>query len=163
MRMQTLPVCGPSSMNKIHFAQKSRTGYLLELAGCPFSWTSKLRTEIALLTMESEYIALSQAMRELIPLRRVVAEIASALGMEASSECRTHSKLFEDNNGALTMAQVPRITVRNAVKCHFFHDHVSRGNIQVLKIDTTKQKADMLTKGLVVELFVRLRLLIMGW
>jgi len=45
--------------------------------------------------MESDYIALSQAMRELIPLRQVVvAEIASALCMEASSECRTHSKLF---------------------------------------------------------------------
>ena len=105
-------------------------------------------------------------MRELIPLRRVVAEIASALGIEASSECRTHFKLFEDNNGALTTAQVPRITARNqhfAVKCHFFRDHVSRGNIQVLKIDTTKQKADMLTKGLVDELFVRFCLIIMGW
>ena len=102
----------------------------------------------------------------MIPLRRVVAEIASALGMEASSECRTYSKLFEDNNGALTMAQVPRITVRNrhfAVKYHFFRNHVSRGDIQVLKIDTTKQKADMLTKALVDELFVRLRLIIMGW
>jgi hypothetical protein len=144
----------------------SKSRYLLELAGCPISWTSKLQTEIALPTMESEYIALSQAMRELIPLRRVVAEIASALGIEASSECRTHFKLFEDNNGALTMAQVPRITVRNrhfAVKYHFFRNHVSRGDIQVLKIDTTKQKADMLTKALVDELFVRLRLIIMGW
>jgi glucose/arabinose dehydrogenase len=47
---------------------KSRTGCLLELAGCPNTWTSKQQTESALPTMELEYIALSQAMRELIPL-----------------------------------------------------------------------------------------------
>lgn len=41
---------------------KSRTGYVLVVAGCPVTWVSKLQTEIALSTMEAEYIALSQAM-----------------------------------------------------------------------------------------------------
>jgi hypothetical protein len=49
----------------------SRTGYVLELAGCPLSWTSKLQTEIAMSTMEAEYVSLSQGMRELIPVRRL--------------------------------------------------------------------------------------------
>jgi Reverse transcriptase (RNA-dependent DNA polymerase) len=43
---------------------KSRTGYVLTLAGCPLTWVSKLQTEIALSTLESEYIALSTAIRE---------------------------------------------------------------------------------------------------
>jgi hypothetical protein len=96
MRTHTLPGLWAGEHEQDPVCSKSRTGYLwLELAGCPISWTRKLLTEIALLTMESDYIALSQAMRELIPLRQVVvAEIASALCMEASSECRTHSKLF---------------------------------------------------------------------
>ena len=46
----------------------SRTGYIIQHTGCPVIWYSKLQTEIALSTMEAEYIALSQAMQEVIPL-----------------------------------------------------------------------------------------------
>jgi len=37
---------------------KSRTGYLIEVQGCPVIWCSKLQTNIATSTMESEYTAL---------------------------------------------------------------------------------------------------------
>ena len=47
---------------------KSRTGYVLLLANCPLMWVSKLQTEIASSTMESEYIALSQSLKDIIPL-----------------------------------------------------------------------------------------------
>jgi hypothetical protein len=39
-------------------------GYIITYAGCPMHWSSKMQTEIALSTTEAEYIALSQAMRE---------------------------------------------------------------------------------------------------
>ena len=45
----------------------SRTGYVLMYANCPVLFCSKLQTEIALSTTEAEYIALSQATRELLP------------------------------------------------------------------------------------------------
>ena len=54
---------------------KSRSGYVMMLNGCPVHWVSKLQTEIALSTLESEYIALSTAMRELLPMRNFVLEI----------------------------------------------------------------------------------------
>ena len=41
----------------------SRTGFVIMYAGCPITWGSKLQTEIALSTTESEYIALSSATR----------------------------------------------------------------------------------------------------
>jgi len=41
---------------------KSHTGYVLLFGGCPLLWVSKLQTEIALSTMEVEYIALSHSM-----------------------------------------------------------------------------------------------------
>jgi hypothetical protein len=46
----------------------SRTGFVIMYAGCPLIWVSKLQTEGALSTTEAEYTALSQSMRELIPL-----------------------------------------------------------------------------------------------
>eukprot|EP00957_Ditylum_brightwellii_P017230 1298674-Ditylum_brightwellii.AAC.1 len=42
----------------------SRTGYVIKYANCPIVWMSNLQSEIAMSTTESEYIALSQAMRE---------------------------------------------------------------------------------------------------
>ena len=145
---------------------KSRSGYILEYAGCPLIWSSKLQTEIALSTMESEYIALSQAMRELIPLRRLVAEMASSLDLGVPTGCRTYSKVFEDNSSAIIMAKVPRITLRNrhfAVKYHFFREHVRLGEVEIIKVESENQKADLLTKGLGFELFPKIRKLLLGW
>lgn len=53
----------------------SWTGYIITYCGCPIHWASKLQTEIALSTTESEYIALSMATRELLPLHQLVTEI----------------------------------------------------------------------------------------
>ena len=47
----------------------SRKGFVIMYAGCPITWGSKLQTEISLSTTESEYIALSSAMREVIPFQ----------------------------------------------------------------------------------------------
>ena len=43
--------------------------------GCPVIWVSKMQTEIALSTTEAEYIALSQAMRDVIPLVNLLSEL----------------------------------------------------------------------------------------
>ena len=47
----------------------SRTRFVIRYAGCPFIWSSKLQTEIALSADESEYIAMSQALREALPVQ----------------------------------------------------------------------------------------------
>ena len=46
----------------------SRTGYLIRYNGCNIMWKSQLQTEITLSTAESEYVALSQALRPMIPV-----------------------------------------------------------------------------------------------
>jgi len=60
---------------------KSRTGYVLLLSGCPIIWVSKLQSDIALSTMEAEYNALSMAMKDLLPLKRLVSEVAGAVNL----------------------------------------------------------------------------------
>jgi hypothetical protein len=50
----------------------SCTGYVICYAGCPMFWQSKLQTEIALSTAEAEYIALSQALRETLPMTNLM-------------------------------------------------------------------------------------------
>ena len=146
---------------------KSRTGYCLTLGTCPVIWVSKLQTEIALSTTEAEYIALSQAMRELIPMRRLLQETGSALNLDFSKPAIIHSTVFEDNNGAISLATSPKISPRTkhiAIKYHHFRESVGEGKgIKIEPIDTTIQKADMFTKGLPAETLQRLRRLLMGW
>ena len=85
----------------------SRTGYVLTYSGCPISWVSQMQTEIALSTTEAEYIALSQSMRDLIPIRSILIELSMILGLKINTPV-THSTVYEDNNGALELAKEPK-------------------------------------------------------
>lgn len=60
----------------------SRSGYIITFASCPILWTLKIQTETALLTTKAEYISLSQALRDLIPLRTVLQEVSKTFGYE---------------------------------------------------------------------------------
>jgi hypothetical protein len=140
---------------------KSRTGYLISIGGCLPTRTSKLQTEVALLT---EYIALPQSMRELFPFRELVQELSTTMAYKKEFEIRTHSKVFEDNNGALILASSPRMSPRSkhiAVKYRSFRSHVADGSTKILKITTEGQKADILTKEPVRAIFESIRLLVM--
>ena len=52
-----------------------RDGYVMYYAGFPVSWKSKLQPEIVLSTAETEYIALLEALRNVIPCMEVLKEM----------------------------------------------------------------------------------------
>ena len=146
---------------------KSRSGYVITFGNTPVTWSSKLQTEIALSTLEAEYIALSSSLRELVPLRRLLEEIGKSLNLEFCNPAMIHSQVFEDNNGALILAESPKMTPRTkhiAVKYHWFRDNIGeKCGIVLKKIESENQKADILTKGLTLDLFRRIRKLLLGW
>jgi len=145
---------------------KSRTGFVLLLGGCPLFWSSKLQTEIALSTTEAEYIVLSQAMRALLPLRSLLIEVGTKMQLQYSNKSIVKTRVWEDNNGALAIATNPtKISARTkhlAIKYHFFRQFIG-DDIQVLKVDTKEQLADMFTKGLPSDTFRVLVYKLMGW
>jgi hypothetical protein len=145
---------------------KSRTGYVLLLANCPLMWVSKLQTEIASSTMEAEYIALSQSVKDLIPLRRLLKLICESVLDTDRYNANMYSSVFEDNNGALQLARAPRMTPRTkhyGIKYHFFREYVNKGDLKLYKVESENQKADIFTKGLVLHIFLIIRKLLMGW
>ena len=75
--------------------------------------------------MEAEYIALSQAMRDLIAIREVISEIQTFVmaGKSKPIQFSTHSKAFtldkipqsivhEDNEACLKFANMPKMSPR---------------------------------------------------
>jgi Reverse transcriptase (RNA-dependent DNA polymerase) len=145
---------------------KSRTGYLVTYAGCPIIWASQLQPEIAQSVTESEYIALSQCLRQTIPLMRLVEEIKEKFDLPMETIPEVRCKLFEDNSGAVELSNVPKMRPRTKhinTKYHHFRSYVAKGLIKVLKIGTEDQLADILTKNLREDLFLKFRKWICGW
>jgi hypothetical protein len=129
---------------------------VVNYAGCPIVWASKLQTETALSSTESEYMALSQTLREVLPLLRLVKELSAAGFDLSTATTRIHCKVFEDNSGALEMARTPKMCPRTKhmnLKYHHFREDVSDGSVSIHAIDNLDQLADISTKPLGLVLF----------
>ncbi|KAL7476676.1 hypothetical protein ACHAW6_002523 [Cyclotella cf. meneghiniana] len=143
----------------------SRSGFVIMYARCPITWSSKLQTEIALGTMEAEYIVLSQSVREVIPCMELMQEIDAIFGVHNPS-LKFHCRVFEDNRSCIRVAENPKFTPRTkhiAVKYHHFHKHMPDGTIKIEHKDTKDQVADIIfTKPLADSMFNYLRSKLMG-
>jgi hypothetical protein len=87
--------------------------------GCSVLWKSQLQTSIATSTMESEYIALSIALRAAIPLLDICVSINEGLGLTKQKLLTFKTTIHEDNMGALTLAKLEpgRHTPRSKILC----------------------------------------------
>ena len=161
----------------------SRTGFVIYYAGCPVYWQSKLQTEIALSTAEAKYIAMSQALRETIPLATLMREMNEicplCLLREMNEICplclpqpKFIIKVREDNQSCIAIAENPKFTPRTkhiAIKYHHFRKHVITqanldGFISLEYCSTHDQIADIFTKPIRDDIFFKLRKgLNMGW
>ena len=75
---------------------KSRTRYLIKFGFVSILWVSNFK-KIAISTMEAEYIALYQAMRDLIPIRETVKEIYyKVFKKQLNPKCTAQSKIFSE-------------------------------------------------------------------
>jgi hypothetical protein len=69
------------------------------LKGVPLLWASKMQTQIALSKMEAEYISLSHAMHDLIPIQEVLKEIMSVVfKISKTISNQTYSKSVDSND-----------------------------------------------------------------
>jgi hypothetical protein len=87
----------------------SQTGYVIWYAGCPIYWQIKLQTEIALSTAEAEYTALSQALRETLPMTGLMKAINVIFFLFLPSP-RFVMKVREDNQSCIAIAQNPKFS-----------------------------------------------------
>ena len=145
---------------------RSRHGYIITYAGCPIVTKSQLQTEICLSTTESEYTGLSYALREAIPIIRLLDEMKGMGFPVTSTEAKIKCEVFEDNSGALEIAKNPKYRPRTKHlngRLHHFRSWVESKRITIHKIDTTEQCADYLTKAVPVDILTYLRKKVMGW
>jgi len=129
--------------------RRSTTGYILYLAGAPIVYRSIRQPCVALSTMEAEYIALSEAARETLWLRALLAEI---------SVCENHlytkpnsTTIWSDSQAAISFGNsfIEKTRTKHiAIKFHFLREHVKEKELCLKYIPGYNNVADILTKPL---------------
>ena len=124
--------------------RRSTSGMVFTAGGNPISWRSSLQKVVALSTTKAEYIALSDAVKEGVWLKR----FAEELGFPQDSV-----EIFCDSQSAIALSKnavYHEKTKHVATKYHFIRDLIVAGEVQVLKIATEYNPADIFTKVLPV-------------
>ncbi|GJX81812.1 retrotransposon protein, putative, ty1-copia subclass [Tanacetum coccineum] len=119
---------------------RSMTGYMFMVHGCAVSWKATLQHVVALSTIEAEYMALTEAIKESIWLKDLLIELGVNL-RSVVVNC--------DNQGAIHLS-------RNAmfhewakhinVRYHFIREIMESKEIEVAKINTEDNATKAFTK-----------------
>eukprot|EP00253_Pinus_taeda_P021348 PITA_21348 len=132
--------------------RKSTAGYVFSLGFGAVTWTSKKQQAVALSSTEAEYRGAVKASCEAVWLRRMLAN------MHVSQTGPT--SLFCDNQGVLKLAKNPVFHERTKhveTHCHYICQLVEDGSVQLRYVPTTEQPADIFTKPLGPDKFVKFR------
>ncbi|CAI7788299.1 unnamed protein product [Closterium sp. NIES-54] len=119
-------------------------GFICCVGGGPTAWESKKQVDQALSSVESEYMALFRAVREIVWQRRLLAELGE--------EQQGPTPLYCDSQGAIALAKNPvlhGLTKHMRVKWHWTRSMVAACEVELHYVKTTGQPADMMTKRLV--------------
>ena len=144
----------------------SRSGYIIKLGSWPIIWKSYLQGHKSSSTLESEYSALSDALKALIPLIHIVKEMASMFKGSRFGDTVVKATVFEDNQGAYFLATKQKLSARTkhyALRYHWFWSKYNEGLFKISPCPTELQDADWFTKPLTKDKFRENRKRVMGW
>lgn len=133
--------------------RKSTSGCLFTLAGGAISWKSKKQTSVAQSSMEAEYIAANEAVKDGVWLRNFL------VSLEIVENASDPVTVYCDNQAAIKLSKDPKFHSRARHiegKHHYIRDVINRLKIVRLEfLPGTDMLADPLTKPLSQELFCK--------
>ena len=109
--------------------RKSTTGYVFTLGSAAVSWVSRLQKVISLSSTEAEYVAITEANKELIWLKSFLEELGK--GHESS-------RLYSDSMSAIHLAKNAAFHARMKhiqLRYHFIRKLLEDGQLSLEKID----------------------------
>ncbi|KAK8492465.1 hypothetical protein V6N11_034876 [Hibiscus sabdariffa] len=109
------------------------------------SWKSSKQETIADSTMEAEYIAASEAAKEVVWIKKFISELGDVPSISDAVG------LYCDNNGAIAQAKEPRSHQRSKHILRHFHlirEIIDRVDVEICKVHTDDNIEDPLKKPL---------------
>ncbi|KAE8728448.1 hypothetical protein F3Y22_tig00004355pilonHSYRG00008 [Hibiscus syriacus] len=132
--------------------RRSTTGFVFFMGDIAFTWMSKKQPIVTLSTCEAEYVATTSCVCHAIWLRNLLKEIG-LIQEEPTKVC-------VDNKSAIALAKNPVFHDRSKhidIRYHYIRECVARKDVEVEYMKSQDQVADIFTKPLTSEDFLRLR------
>jgi hypothetical protein len=132
--------------------RKSTSGYAFLMNSGAVSWSLKKQLVVTLFTTEAEFVAAASSTCQVVWLRRIL----TVLNQEQSSP----TVVFCDNISAIKLSKNPVMHGRSKhidVRFHFLRDLVKDGILELIHCSTQQQVADILTKPLKLDTFLKIR------
>ena len=121
----------------------SIAGFIIYLLGVPISWKSKGMKSVTLSSSEAEFVALSEAAKEI----KFVYQVLLSMGVRVE----TPIVVRVDNIGAIFMAENVAVSQRTKhidVRYRFVQEFVMDGFLKIIFVRTAENDADIFTKNL---------------
>lgn len=132
--------------------RKSTSGYVFKLSGGAVAWSSKKQPIVTLSTTEAEYVAAAACACQSIWMKRVLSQFNPSQSKSITVFC--------DNSSTIKLSKNPVLHGRSKhidVRFHFLRDLTRDGEVELKYCGTSEQLADIMTKPLKLESFVKLR------
>ena len=126
----------------------SVTGFIVYLQNVPVCWRSKAQRGVTLSSSEAEYVAMSEAVKEI----RFIYFILKDIGIEVELPIVVKT----DNVGALFMSQNSSTGVRSRhvdTRYHFIRENVEDGIVRVEFVKSSDNDSDIFTKNVNQEMY----------
>ncbi|KAJ1689849.1 hypothetical protein LUZ63_014004 [Rhynchospora breviuscula] len=131
--------------------RKSTSGTCQFLGGSLVSWSSRKQTSVALSTAEAEYVAAGSCCTQLLWMMQTLRDYELEF---------QKVPILCDNTSAILISKNPVLHSRTKhieIRHHFIRDHVEKGDVELVYIDTKEQIADIFTKPLPTQQHLELR------
>jgi hypothetical protein len=124
--------------------RRSITGYVFLLSNAAVSWKSRKQDTVALSSVEAEYMAAAEGVREALWWREFLRGVGYTTPVATT--------IFSDSQGSIAMslnAVHHQRTKHIDIRHHFLREHVRDQAVSLQYVSTTQMAADILTKALV--------------
>ena len=131
---------------------RSTSGYVFMLGTGAISWSSKKQSIVTLSSTEAEFVAATACACQAIWLRRILEELQF-------KQCGA-TIILCDNSSTIKLSKNPVLYGRSKhidVKLYFLRDLCKDGTVDLMHCKSDDQVADIFTKALKRESFVKLR------
>ncbi|GAA0139391.1 transmembrane signal receptor [Lithospermum erythrorhizon] len=132
--------------------RRSTSGYVFLIGSGSIAWSSKKQPIVTLSTTEAEYVAASYCVCQALWMKRILEEIGCRNLDCINIKC--------DNSSAIKLSKNPVMHGRSKhidVRYHFLRDLSKEGKVMLEHCGTEDQIADIMTKPLKLEAFLKLR------
>lgn len=132
--------------------RKSTSGYVFLMNSGAISWSSKKQPIVTVSTTEAEFIAAASSACQVVWLRRILKNLNQVQSSPTVVYC--------DNISAIKLSKNPVMHGRSKhmdVRFHFLRNLVRDGVVELIQCSTQDQVADVLTKPLKLDVFLKMR------